>query len=266
MRFIFLIIILLIVLPGCKHVGKSDSNARDFEIPELLVYCENGLVLPILEISNHFEGQYKCKVRIHNDCSKNLIGLINYSQKGDLFIPDSYEGIAKLSKANPQIISDSLFIGVNQLVYIVRKNNPESFDGSLLSLKDRSHAVLLANPETSSLGYETKKLLTNHMIYDPVMKNVLALSVDSRGIIRSVVNGEVSVAIDWLSSYYNSNSNSIDTISIKSKYEYPRVYASVLRSSSNPGLAHSFLATISSGYGVGVFAKHGIQKRRVTIF
>ena len=225
------------------------------------------MVIPVLEISTYFETQYKCKVKIQNDCSKNLIGLINYSQKGDLFIPDSYQSLARLSKANPHIITDSLYIGVNQLVFIVKKGNPEGFDGSFLSLNNRNHAVLLANPETSSLGFETKKLLQESNVYAPVMKNALALSVDSRGIIPSVINGKASVAIDWLSSYQNNiNNTSIDTIGINVNYEFPKVFASILKSTRNQRLAYSFLATISSGYGSEVFARHGIHKRRTTIF
>lgn len=267
MKALFFLSLLILVLSGCKGGVKTDHQQTSAVVPELLIYCENGMVSPILEISNYFESQFKCKIRIHNDCSKNLIGLINYSQKGDLFIPDSYQAITKLSRANPQIIADSIYIGINQLVFIVRKGNPESFDGSLKSLSKRSHAVLLANPETSSLGFETRQLLQQNHFYDPVMSNVLALSVDSRGIIRSVINGEASVAIDWLSSYfYNSNRTSVDTINLQTNYEFPRIYASVLRSSENPGLAQTFLATLSSGYGTEVFAKYGIQKRRTTIF
>jgi ABC-type molybdate transport system substrate-binding protein len=267
MRVIYFTFLIIFTLQSCKQATTKKNEPVVSIVPELLIYCENGMVTPILEISNSFETQYKCKVRIQNDCSKNLIGLINYSQKGDLFIPDSYESIAKLSKANPQIITDSLYIGVNQLVFIVKKGNPESFDGSFLSLSNRNHAVLLANPETSSLGFETKKLLEESNVYDPVMINALALSVDSRGIIRSVINGEASVAIDWLSSYhYSADKNSIDTINISVNYEFPKVFASVLKSSENPGLAYSFLATLSSGYGTEVFAKHGIHKRRTTIF
>lgn len=267
MKALFFLLLLFFILSGCKKGPKADQHQSATAIPELLIYCENGMVSPILEISNYFESQFKCKIRIHNDCSKNLIGLINYSQKGDLFIPDSYQALIKLSKANPQIIADSIYIGVNQLIYIVKKGNPESFDGSLESLSKRNHAVLLANPETSSLGYETRQLLQQNHLYDPVMSNVLALSVDSRGIIRSVINGEASVAVDWLSSYfYNSNRASVDTINLQTNYEFPRIYASVLSSSENPGLAHTFLATLSSGYGTEVFAKYGIQKRRTTIF
>jgi molybdate transport system substrate-binding protein len=267
MRALCLSLFIILISQGCKQ-GASTSTAPEVETkPELLIYCENGMVSSILEISTQFEAQYNCKVRIQNDCSKNLIGLINYSQKGDLFIPDSYQAIAKLSKANPNVIADSLYIGVNPLVFIVKKGNPETFDASLLSLSKRSHAVLLANPETSSLGFETKKLLQETRLYDPVMTNALALSVDSRGIIRSVINGEASVAIDWLSSYhFNSNKNSVDTLSIQDAYDVPRVFAAVLRSSEYPGLAQSFLATLSSGYGAQILAKHGIHKRRTTIF
>ncbi len=263
----FVSVIFIVFVFGCGRTPKKEQPAPVASIPELLIYCENGMVSPILEISNYFETQYKCKIRIHNDCSKNLIGLINYSQQGDLFIPDSYQAIRKLTRANPRIIADSLFLGVNQMIFIVKKGNPEAFDGKLKSLGKREHAVLLANPETSSLGYETKKLLQNNQIYDPIMANVLALSVDSRGIIRSIVNGEASVAVDWLSSYYyNSNREAVDTLTLKTDYEFPRIFASVLASSQNPGLAHSFLATLSSGYGSEVFAKYGIHKRRTTIF
>ena len=267
MRVIFFSVFVLLYFQSCKQPTPKNSQTEVSNIPELRIYCENGMVNAILELSNYFETQYKCKVIIQNDCSKNLIGLINYSQKGDLFIPDSYQSIVRLSKANPKIITDSLFIGVNQLVFIVKKGNPDGFDGSFLSLSNRNHALLLANPETSSLGFETKKLLQENNVYDTVVRNALALSVDSRGLIPSVLNEEASVVIDWLSSYENNlNKNLIDTISITVGYDYPKVFAAVLKTNKNQGLAYSFLAAISSEYGTEVFAKHGIHKRRTTIF
>jgi len=266
MKNVFLILLCFIALTGCYNVeNKNMSNNKPSKIPELVIYCENGLVAPIMEISASFEIKYKCKVKIHNDCARNLINVMNYSNDVDLFIPDSYYSMLWLKQIDPSIILDSLYIGDNKLVFIVKKGNPLNFDGSFSSILSENFPVVLSNPETGSLGYETMKLLKDNDLYDELINSVIYLAVDSRGLARSVVNNESEIAIDWLSSYYNNMADKIDTINIKVNYKNPQVYAAILKNTKHKGLSYSFLALLSTSESTEIFAKHGIIKSRKTI-
>lgn len=91
----------------------------------------------------------------------------------------------------------------------------------------------------------------------------MTLSVDSRGLIRSVNSGEATLSIDWMSSYYyNSNQERVDTIHFAPPVPESDIYASVLSTSQNPGLAQTFLAVLSTPHAVEIFKAHGIEKKR----
>ena len=265
MRVIYLLLNILLIITGCTQNGSNLAERIDrHTIPELLVYCENGMVSPVMEISAIFEVQYNCKVRVHNDCARNIINTINYSNKGDIFIPDSRSAISWLKQSDSLSIIDSLYIGMNKMVLIVKKDNPSLFNGQLASLTDPKHAVALANPETSSLGFETMQLLVDNNIYNETMLNVMTLTVDSKGLLRSVINDEAFVAIDWLTSHIGKEIE-IETFNICKKNGNPEVYATLLRSSEYLGLAYSFMAMLSSSQSLEIFAKYGIEKQKTTI-
>ena len=255
------------IFAGCvQNSANLKGRIGLREIPELLVYCENGLVSPISEISTSFEELYNCKVRIHNDCARNIINIINYSKKGDVFIPDCRTAISWIKQIDSLVVVDSLYIGMNQMVMIVKKDNPLLFSGKLESMAEPKYAVMLANPETSSLGYETMKLLIDNNIYNETMSNTMTLTVDSKGLKRSIINNEASVAIDWVTSYMGNEDNGVDTFSIDKQNEQLMVYASVLRNSEYLGLAYSFMAVLTSPQSLDIFAKYGIRKHKSTIY
>jgi molybdate transport system substrate-binding protein len=257
------IFILLTLLTSCVHNNDATKDPAPLYIPELIIYCENGVVAPIYEISQYFETRYRCKVTIQNGNVKNLTGMIDLDNNGDLFIPDTNYGFSVLREKQPEIITDSLYIGTNQLVYIIPKGNPESFDGQMASLSQKKFALIIANPETSSLGNKTKEILKSRNLYAKVINNIMTLSVDSRGLIRSVNSGEATLSIDWMSSYYyNNNQERVDMIHFAPPVPKSDIYASVLSTSQNPGLAQTFLAVLSTPHAVEIFKAHGIEKKR----
>lgn len=257
------IFILLTLLTSCVNHNHATKDPAPIYIPELIIYCENGIVAPIYEISQYFETRYRCKVTIQNGNVRNLTSMIDLANNGDLFIPDTNYGFSLLREKHPEILNDSLYIGTNRLVYIIPKGNPERFDGHIESMSQKKYAVIIANPETSSLGYKTKEILKSRDLYTEVINNIMTLSVDSRGLIRSVNGGEATLAIDWVSSYYyNSNKERVDTMHFEHPVPESDIYATVLSTSKNPGLAQTFLAVLSSPHAVEIFKAHGIEKRR----
>ncbi len=259
-----LILISLLLLVGCRQ--RLANNHHYIEgPPELIIYCENGMVAPVMEITAWFESHYKCIIRIQNGNARDLTGQIIQSGKGDIFIPDSYYGLQQLRMDAGQIILDSIFLGTNSLILIVPPGNPEMVNGSLCALINNNHVVMIANPESSSLGHETRNLLEQDNLYHQVIANVSQLAPDSRRLIRSVNSNEATLAIDWRSSYLtNHHYTLVDTISLHSAYQSPRVYASILKHTENPGLAYSFMAFLSSPQGIELFAKYGITRARNT--
>jgi len=226
------------------------------------------MVAPLLELKDTFEKNHNCVVRIQNDCSQNLIGLLNYSKRGDLFIPASASAFSSLVAKTDFHLTDTVFLGYNQLVYMVKKGNPLNFNGHLNSLLKSGYPLIIANPETSSLGYETKQVLSEKKIYEQLLKNVVALTSDSKGLVKSLQNNQADIVINWENTYFiNGNKNHIDIIRPLSAFDKPiPVYAAALSCSREPTLAREFLNLATSASGENALRKYGFSKREPIIF
>jgi len=264
----FVLLIFSVIFFACKNEFKSKSANKKQKKQELLIYCENAIAPPIYEIKKQFERDFNCKVTIQNDCVQNLIGLINYSNKGDIFIPSSIHAFNVLRKKTAEHLIDSVFLGYNSLVFMVHKGNPKKFNGDFSRLASDDYAVIIANPETSSLGYETRIILEKWKIYDDVLNHVIALTADSKGLIKSIKDKKADVVINFASTIYiNGSRDFIDQIPFKKDHFYEiRVYAGILSTCSNTKLARTFMDYINNSYGTTVLNKYGFSKRKSLIF
>ncbi|MCG8579412.1 MAG: substrate-binding domain-containing protein [Bacteroidales bacterium] len=269
-KYIFtLAITLLLIMGGCKE-RRPKKVKQVVEPPkELVIYCENTMLNMVVDLKYNFEQLYDCNVIIQNDCSKNLMGIINYSAKGDIYIPSSSHSFKSFQDITGYHLTDSLFLGYNHLVYMVKKGNPKGFSGNTGPLKRRGkYAVIIANPETSSLGYETKQFLSKQHAYDKVLESVVSLTSDSKGLVKGLKGDQADVAINWKSNInVNGNAQHIEVIHPQSPYNNAiPMYAAVMSCSSEPKLAKAFLHLASEELSEAALARYGFSKRPSIIF
>lgn len=259
---------MLLFIVSCKEGKKGKGVKTTIQCKELLIYCENAMVPPLMELKSKFESNLNCTIKLHNDCSQNLSSLIQYSLEGDIYLPASNTGFKKLKNKQSVFIVDSVFVGYNPLVIMTVKGNPYGYTGDLRSLAQKEYAVIIANPETSSLGFDTRKLLKNRDLYDDVILNVVALSTDSRGLVKSLRNEEAQLVINWKSDLYNNgNMNHVETFPIPESDQFPsEIYAGILSTSNDPQLAKQFLDYATGEEGISIFRKHGFNRRKTLIF
>jgi molybdenum ABC transporter molybdate-binding protein len=260
---IFFTLMVLVHFSGCIYNTSKDETRE----ADIIVYCENGILEPVKEIISLYEKSTGLKVDIHNDCARNLTSLIHYRREADIFIPDSRLSIDLIKTANPELIADSAFLGIQTLVFMVAKGNPKRFDGQLNALLNKQFGVILANPETSTLGNASELLLQHHALYNEVKNSVLFLTIDSRGLIRNISSGQASLAISWRSDYFsNHNALSIDTISIASPHKHYTAMAVLLKNAHNKSNAKKQLQFLESGKSKQIFEKYGIPNYQNTNF
>ncbi len=268
LKILFIAFVLISISCECG-TGHKDKYSRAIrKTKQLIIYCENAIAPPIYELKKQFEKQYNCNVIIQNDCAQNIIGLINFSNKGDLFIPSSKHSFNTLRNKTKEEITDSVFLGYNHLVFMVKKGNSKDFNGKLSLLISNNLSLIIANPETSSLGYETRKLLMEGNIYDKVLNTVISLTTDSKGLIKSLINNQADLVINFASTIHiNGNINNIEIIPLEPKYQNElEVYAGVLSTSENRDLAKSFLTYVNTPESKSVLNKYGLSKRKTLIF
>ena len=264
----YIIIVFALLFTACsKKNNKSELSVKEHK-SEITIYCENAMVRPLMELKEKFEAESGCAVKLHNDCSQNLSSLIQYTKRGDIYFPASKVGFKKLAKNKNIFIVDSVFIGYNSLVVMALKGNPSGFDGNIKNLTNKKHAVIIANPETSSLGHDTRRVLIDKDLYSDVILNVVALSTDSRGLVKSLKNKEAQLIINWQSDIYNNgNRDHVEVFPLPEDLQTPsEIYAGILSSSSQPELAKDFLAFATGEEGISIFSKYGFNRRKTLIF
>ncbi len=239
------------------------NTSKENKGADLIVYCENGILAPIREITTTFEKSSGLRVQIKNDCARNLTSQIYYHREADIYIPDSRQSIDNILKSNPHFITDSVFLGYQTLVFMVKAGNPKDFNGDLQYLHNPVNSIILANPESSTLGLATSLLLKHHSIYDPVMKSVLFFTTDSRGLIHNIAANQASVAINWKSEYYsNKGEMPVDTITIPSTLKYHPAMAVVLKDGLHPANSKKYIKMLISEKGQQIFSKYSIESMK----
>ncbi len=264
-----IIIYIFLILISCNSNNKQNSKTVEVEKPKTItIYCESVLQEPLREIIKGFEKEIGCKINLYSDCSQNLVSLILYNGNGDLFIPASTYGFKLLNNKNKSLLIDSTLIGYNYISIMTRKDNLKNVITSVNSLTDRSFAIKMANPNLSSLGYETKKMLESFHIYNDVLGNVISFSADSKGMINDLLEGETNVIINWSSALYNyPNKSEINSFQVNRYKDYDhKIYAGLLKTSKNKPLVNKFLNYVCSDKGKEVFNNHGIIQRRGVVF
>ncbi len=258
-----------LLMTGCKQSPDDCSTYDTAPSKELVIYCENGMMSLISNVKERFEKEYNCTIHIQNDCSQNLMSLISYTGKGDIYVPASTSSFNQFYQNTGQDIVDSLFIGYNNLVFMVKKGNPKDFDGHLKSLLNHnSYALIIANPETSSIGQETKNLLNKNRLYNHILPNIVALTSDSKGLIKAIKANQADVVIDWESNLlYNGNINYVDIIKMKTNCDISvPIYAVSLSCSTEPKLTNEFLKFTRQQLDESLLSKYGFSKRETIIF
>ncbi|MFO8000825.1 MAG: substrate-binding domain-containing protein [Marinilabilia sp.] len=256
---ILLFITVIFLFSGCHQPVKEKIEDAD-----LTIYCENGILGPIKEIADQYEENSGLNIEIQNDCARNLVSMVHYRNEADVFIPDTRHTIDNIASLEKNFFSDSVFLGYQSLMFFVPKENPENFDGKLQSLLNPSNGIVLANPESSTLGMVTGITLKQHNLYDQVMNSVLFFTTDSRGLIRSIATNQASVAMGWKSDPYLIDPfMAIDTIHIHGlspEKRFHKAIAVIPEKAPNKEEARKFLKILTSGNATSIFKKYGIFK------
>lgn len=233
-------------------LSSCDSNQNK---QELIIYCGITMVKPISEIAKIIETQENCKIVIIKGGSGNLLNSINYNKNGDLFLPGSSVYYQK-----ENIFIDTAFVGVNRAVLMVQKGNPKGISNNLDNLKSNKYISVIGNPESGSIGQETKKILVKKGIYSQVIINSVRLTTDSKDLVNVLKNKEADVVINWYAvSQWDENKPFIDVLNINSEYASSnRLVLSVLKNTKNEDLATEFLKYAKSNNGKTIFKKYGM--------
>ncbi len=105
-------------------------------------------------------------------------------------------------------------------------------------------------------------------MYEKLLPNIVALTSDSKGLVKGLKNDQADVVIDWESNLFvNGNRHYIDLIKpdLTNNHHVP-IYAASLSCSSEPALTNAFFDFANSHLNETRLSKYGFTKRKTIIF
>jgi molybdate transport system substrate-binding protein len=225
---------------------------------ELLIYCGITMYRPMAEIARIIEERESVKVIIIQGGSGSLLRSIEINQVGDLFLPGS-EGYIK-SAQEKGYVHETALVGYNQAALMVQKGNPLQISADLANLADPQYYVVLGNPESGSIGEETRRILESENLFEPAFANARELSTDSKNLATALIEGRADLVLNWYAvSTWKENAPYMDALPIAEAPVEKLILAS-LDIAKEPQLAKIFLDYAASKDGLAIFEKYGFAK------
>jgi molybdate transport system substrate-binding protein len=253
-----LIILAVVALTAYLLYPSMFKQSMPVAQKELLIFCGITMIKPISEIAAIIEQQEQVKVSIIKGGSGNLLKSIRFNQTGDLYLPGS-ESYIKQANAEG-LIMESVHVGYNKAAMMVQKGNPRAIKAELSALTNEDYYVVIGNPDSGSIGKETKKILTAANLFDQVMVNSQEMTTDSKRLIDVLKKGEADLVINWYAtSSWAENKPYVDALSIDGQFaEKKRLVMGLLSSSKHPDIASKFMAYAGSEKGRKIFDRYGL--------
>jgi molybdate transport system substrate-binding protein len=245
----------LFTLHYLLHTSNQSSPKK-----ELLIYCGITMIQPMSQLASIVEQRENVKISILKGGSGDLLNAIRFNQVGDLYLPGSESYIEQA--ISEELVSRTVHVGYNKAAMMVSEGNPKSIPANLDALKNPDLYVVIGNPNSGSIGKETKKILTTAHIFDEVMNNVKELTTDSKRLISVLKKGEADLVINWYAtSTWEGNAPYIDALSIDGRLaKKNRLILGLLTSSKYPDIANKFMDLAASAEGQEIFDQYGLYR------
>jgi len=246
------LIVIALFLGACSELEDRGPLKE-----ELLIYCGITMIKPMRKVANAVEEQENCTIRITKGGSGNLLRSLKENKIGDLYLPGSE--FYMQTCLDEGIVTETIFVGYNKAALIVSKGNPKGFSNDPAQLTNTDYAVVIANPESGSIGREAKKVLERRGVADAALANSAYFTTDSKDITKAIKYGEADLSINWYAtSFWPENRDEVESIAIDEQFA-PRkqLLLGLLKFSKHPDIARSIMEYVASPAGRQIFAEYG---------
>jgi len=254
---IVFVLMLPLFVAGCGK-GSSSNSVRE----ELLIYCGTTMIQPMQEIAKVIEEERNCVIKLTKGGSGNLLKGIKANQAGDLYLPGG-EAYMNICLADGYV-HDAVCVGYNVAAIIVPEGNPKNISADLTRLTNSSCVVVLANPDSGSIGRQANAILEKYNLLKQVIENRPLLTTDSKDITRMVANGTADLGINWYATtLWPENTGRVDALMIDEQYApRERLMLGLLSFSRFPEAARRVMEYAVSKEGREIFKKYGFYPQK----
>lgn len=245
------LLIVTLMTSGCDETESTESKK------EILTYIGITMAKPMIEIARKIENQDNIRIIITQGGSEDLYQNLKSSRQGDLYMSGS--GTYRERHLRDGLLGDYVDVGFNQAAMIVKKDNPLNVKNDLHEMLRDDLSVVICDPESGSIGLETKNILTHAGIYQAVYDKSQYLTTDSRNLNKALRNGDADLIINWrATAFFEENKGLFDVIDLPKDVAKPKkLQLSQLRFSIEPEIAQKIMDYTVSPEGQAIFKKHG---------
>jgi molybdate transport system substrate-binding protein len=223
--------------------------------PPLVVYCAAGLKGPVEEAARAYEAEYGVPVRLQYGGSETLLGQLEASGRGDLYIPGDDSFITKARDKG--LTAETLPLATMRPVVAVAKGNPRNIR-SLDDLFRDGVKVSLARP-SAAVGALARERLTKAGRWERLEKRAAVARVTEPEVANDVRIGGADAGIVWDSTVRQNDA--LEAVELPELAGEPaRVAAAILNSTEQPTAALRFARYLGArDRGLPRFARHGFR-------
>ncbi len=252
------LLVLLVGLCSCEQTNQSAPGPQTGKTQkEILIYCGMTMTQPVMELGALVEKEKNCRVRMTYGESQWLKDTALATKTGDVYFPGS-PSYLKSMLADKTVV-ETVEVGENRIVFMVKKGNPKKVKGDLRELLRNDIKIVLGDPDKGSIGRETKISLDKMEIYSRAVARALYLTPDSKGLAQAIRQGDADVVVNWKPlAVLQENAQQMDIIILPAGQTEKRTLTmGRLSFSRHVDLAKYFLERAVSEEGRAIFNTYG---------
>jgi len=263
--FLMLVFVMMLYVSACgrQNDAAEDNNAKEQEVVStdaatgnedvtLLVYCGAGLKKPMTEIAEMFEEENGTKIEYIFAGSTQLLGQIELTGKGDVFIVGSKK--AYESAKEKGLAGDEKEVAYHNPIIGVQKGNPLNIE-SLEDLAEPGVKVVLGDETANAIG-ETSQRIIEKTGLTGINDNVVSKTATVNELIVYLTSKDADAAIITEDSAFKNED--IDLVPIPEDVNIVQIIpVGALTASENVHDANEFVNFVSSEKGKEIFNKYG---------
>lgn len=241
----------LAALPLLPSLGAAQAKG------ELLIYCGITMVKPVKDIAGLMESRHGVKVTISQGGSEDLYEALKLSKVGDIYFPGSSS--YRQQHLAEGLLGDAVPVGYNVAALFVAKGNPKRVGADIKELLRPDLSMVVCNPETGSIGAETKKILDRAGLTAPVLARSVFLATDSRSLVQAMKAQQADLTLNWRATgFFPENRDLVDIIDLDPSVSQPaKLELNLLTFSKQAQAARLFADLAASSEGQAIFRKYG---------
>lgn len=250
--------LLTCMLSSCDNAPEQRAGGKPGEPKKvILIYCGITMSQPVRELAELVEREKDCVIKVSYGETEWLKNTALATKTGDIFFPGSPSYLQSMQKDGT--VTETVQVGENRIVLMVRKGNPKQVQPDLRELLREDLLIVLGAPGAGSIGKETRHNLDKLGIYKQAVDKALYLGAESKALTKAMRSGDADVVVNWRAEItIDDNGEYMDIIPLPEDQSDKRLLIMGLLSySKHEELARYFMTRAGSDSGREIFARYG---------